>query len=57
MFKNVISLSYEYELDHILSVWFDDGSSVSVDDFFCSFFLKCGGFGEWQAWALKWLCL
>ena len=32
--------------DNILSTWFDDGSSVSVDDVFCLLFLKCGGFGE-----------
>ena len=26
---------------------------VSVNDFFCLFFLKCGGFAESQVWALK----
>ena len=51
-----ISLSSECTLDEILSVWFDDGLSVSTDDVFCLFFLKCGSFGESQVWALKRLC-
>ena len=54
MFKKSISLSHEYALDDILSIWFDDGSFVSVDGYFCLFFLKCGGFAESQVWALKW---
>ena len=57
MFKMPISLSYEYVFDDILSIWFDDGSSASVNDFFCLFFLKYGGFAESQVWALKWLSL
>ena len=48
MFKMPISLSYEYVFDDILSIWFDDGSSASVNDFFCLFFLKYGGFAESQ---------
>ena len=57
MFKMPISLSYEYVFDDILSIWFDDSSSASVNDFFCLFFLKYGGFAESQVWALKWLSL